>query len=325
MMHRERRVAQIVRDFMDAYVLFGEIGERLRAGNLEFSWIKRLVAESDEQSALYRLKEECHALFRSGAQRGDEDDLQAEELFDLAVGALFHESMKFREGYYLTITYGPKLERIVQEGAASGPLVEAFRRVIEAGRTRMLESELEVAELFDETRDQLLVLLKNMSGSGAIARVLVASPALTEQVFGVPNAALLETIFGSTGAGYRLAIENLVGSGHFGEAVRLFRRGDVQAAEAELCGVGLSFALGMQHFYEGDSTRAVQLLSDWVEAGAQGPDSWRAGAVGVLGLITDLKAEVDPELSDCARAASGSRAIRRSQRPWRSGRPAVPG
>lgn len=305
MKHRERRVSQIVRDFMEAYVLFGEIGQRLRAGNLEFSWIKRLVEESDEQSALYRLKEECHALFRFDTQRDEEDDLQAEELFDLAVGALFHESMKFREGYYLTITYGPKLERMVQEGAASGPLVEAFRRVFEAGRTRMLESELEVAELFDETRDQLMVLLKNMSGSGAIARVLVSDPPRTEQVFGVASAPLLETIFGSTGAGYRLAIENLVESGHFGEADRLFRHADAQEAEPELCEVGLSFALGMQHFYDGDSARAVQLLSDWLEAGARGPHSWRAGAVGVLELITDLKAEVDPELSKCARALAG--------------------
>jgi hypothetical protein len=194
---------------------------------------------------------------------------------------------------------------MVLEGAASGPLVEAFRRVFEAGRTRMLESELEVAELFDETRDQLLVLLKNMSGSGAIARVLVSDLPRTEQVFGVDNASLLETIFGSTGAGYRLAIENLVESGHFGEAGRLFRRADAQEAEPELCEVGLSFALGMQHFYDGDSARAVQLLSDWLEAGARGPHSWRAGAVGVLEQITDLKAEVDPELSKSASALAG--------------------
>ncbi len=61
--HRERRVAQIVRDFLEAYQLSAEIHEALAQGGLDFARVARLVGDSEE-SALYRLKEECHALFR---------------------------------------------------------------------------------------------------------------------------------------------------------------------------------------------------------------------------------------------------------------------
>ena len=171
---RERRVAQILRDLMEAYELSAQVGASLRAGDLDFGPVRRLVGES-EDSALYRLKEECHALFRLSRQ-GSETELNAEELFDLAVGALFHEAMKFREGFYLTTTYGPRLERLMQKESARGPLVEAFSNVIDAGRQRMFESEVEMAELFDETRDQLVILLQQQPRSGAVARCLVEDP-----------------------------------------------------------------------------------------------------------------------------------------------------
>ena len=52
-----------------------------------------------EDSVLFRLKERCHALFRGGEQPS-EVVMRREALFDLAVGSLFHEAMKFRENLY---------------------------------------------------------------------------------------------------------------------------------------------------------------------------------------------------------------------------------
>jgi hypothetical protein len=187
---RERRLAQIVRDFMEAFVLARTLGEDLRARRLSFQTVTRLVGDA-EDSALYRLKEECHALFRLDVAR-PRTEVQAEELFDLAVGALFHETMKFREGFYLTDRYGPRLQRMMSEGSATGPLAEAFWRVVEAGRRRMLESESSCG-VFRETRDQLLIVLRQLAVSGSVARSLVEDPARAEQVFDLPLARLLPT------------------------------------------------------------------------------------------------------------------------------------
>lgn len=291
----ERRLAQIVRDFMEAYALSAQIGRRLQAGDLEFSWVKRLVDESDE-SALYRLKEECHALFRSDPRGGSEEP-QPEEIFDLAVGALFHEGMKFREGYYLTTTYGPKLDRMLKERSESAPLTKAFSRVFEAGRQRMLESEAEAAELFDETRDQLLVVIRKHPDSGAIARSLLDDPIRTEQVFALSVGALLQSIYGSRTRGFEIAVESLIESGHFGEAAALLERQEAEAAEGEALGMSRRFARGMQQYYAGNAHDSLDYLSDWVEAGACGSDGWKLLAQRALEAIAETAREADAELA----------------------------
>jgi hypothetical protein len=293
----ERRLAQIVRDFMEAYALSAQIGRRLQAGDLEFSWVKRLADESDE-SALYRLKEECHALFRSDPRAMPEEP-QAEEIFDLAVGALFHEGMKFREGYYLTTTYGPKLDRMLKERSESAPLTKAFSRVFEAGRQRMLESEAEAAELFDETRDQLLVVIRKYPQSGAIARALVDDPIRTEQVFDVPVGALLQSIYGSSPRGYQIAVESLIESGHFGEAAALLERQESGLDEHDM---SRRFARGMQQYYAGNAHDSVDYLGDWIEGGTCGSSQWKRLARRALAGVAETTREADSELASRAEA-----------------------
>lgn len=278
----------ILRDFMEAYELAGEIGGHLRADELDFGWVHRLVGESEE-CALYRLKEECHALFRFD-EESSESELQTEELFDLAVGALFHEAMKFREGYYLTTSYAPRLERMMEQGSAKGPLAGSFLQVIEAGRQRMLESEVEMAELFDETRDQLAVLLRHLPHSGPIARSLIEEPERSEKVFGVPLPELLESIYPSRSEAYVLAVGDLLENGHFAEARALLERDDVRAAnpfgpEADC------FSRSMARFVAGAPEEALEGLRRWVEAGAPGPELWRGQAVRVLDSLIEAGAE----------------------------------
>lgn len=294
---RERRVAQIVRDFMEAYGLSAEIGAHLRAGDLDFAWVGRLVGESEE-SALYRLKEETHALFRFDVE-SSESELQAEELFDLAVGALFHEAMKFREGYYLTTSYGPRLERMIAEGSASGPLAGAFRNVIEAGRQRMLESEVETAELFDETRDQLVILLRQMPPSGAVARSLVEEPERARRVFGGEVASELESIYGSSADAYRLAIEDLLENGHFNAASRLLAREEVKAVLPNLDEMR-AYSGGLARYFSGEPGPALDELRTWIAAGANGPDQWRERVRVVLDTIATN--EPESSLASCARS-----------------------
>ena len=282
MQMRDHRVAQIVREFMDAYVLSAEIGAQLLAGNLDFAPIDRLVADSEE-SSLFRLKEECHALFRFDRAHA-ETELHAEELFDLAVGALFHEGMKFREGCYLTTTYGPRLERMLEDGSASGSLAESFRRVFEAGYQRRVEAGAETAQLFDETRDQLVILLRQLPRSGAVARSLVEDRARTEQVFGRTLEEVLEDIYGSAEAGDQLAVESLVESGHFGDAVVLLERRALPESD-RFRDAACAFAQGMECYYAGNFEGTVERLSRWIDAGNSGPASWERSARKALDAV----------------------------------------
>jgi len=272
MSFQERQLAQIVRDFMEAYDLAEDIASRLYLGDLEFEAVRSLVSDS-ENSALYRLKEETHALFRFD-QTASKEELQAEELFDLAVGALFHEAMRFREGYYLTTHYGPRLENMLQAGFARGPLATSFRRAFEAGRQRMRESAAESRELFDETRDQLLIVLQHLPNSRSVARSLVENPERTERVFGESLGTLLTTVFGSPEKGYRLALDGLIESGHFGTALLWIERdrGDEIAAlrPDELC-----FLRGMKAHYAGLPGEALDHLECWIRGGDSLSCVWR--------------------------------------------------
>jgi len=272
---QERRLAQIVRDFMEAYDLEDHVARRLEGGDLEFAAIQNLVGDS-EDSALYRLKEETHALFRFD-ETSSKEELQAEELFDLAVGALFHEAMRFREGYYLTTTYGPRLETMLQAGAASGPLAASFRKVFEAGRQRMHESAAESRDLFDETRDQLLIVLQHLPNSRAVARSLAEDPERTERVFGADLDDLMTLIFGSAAKGYRLAVEGLIASGHFGTATHWMQRAEIASCGAFHDG-DRAFAQGMKSHYAGTPRDAIHYLSQWIADTGALPQSWRPAA-----------------------------------------------
>jgi hypothetical protein len=274
---------------MESYALSQEVGRELRAGRLTFGAVARLVGDA-EDSALYRLKEECHALFRLDDAR-PRTEVQAEELFDLAVGALFHETMKFREGFYLTDSYGPRLQRMMAEGSASGPLADAFWRVFEAGSRRMLESEAEAEDLFRETRDQLLIVLRQLAASGAVARSLVEDRERSELVFAMPLARMLADIYGTAGRGYQLAIDSLIENGHYAEAAAVLEQPEARAAGAT--DGALPFARGMASYYAGDNLAAVELLARWREEGSSSPAVWRQSAAKVL---TALATNV--ELSD---------------------------
>ena len=295
---RERRMAQIVRDFSEAFILAGQVHERLRSDVLEFASVAYLVGDAEE-TALFRLKEECHALFRLEASRS-RVELNAEELFDLAVGALFHETMKFRESYYLTTAYGPRLERMMAEGSASGPLAESFRRVFEAGHRRMIESESEVTELFGETRDQLLILLRQMPPSGAVARGLVEDPERSERVFDMALPELLAHIYGSAAEGVRLAFESLIENGRFADAQELLRHPGLGAEGFQGAG---AFLDGMAAYYAGDSHAALEALSGWIEEGAEGVSEWRTAAVRVLEAIAGNVEQLEPGIEGDACAA----------------------
>jgi hypothetical protein len=293
---RERRLAQIVRDFIDAYVLAGDVADGLRGGALEFISVEALVGDA-EDSVLYRLKEGCHALFRSDQDRPP-DELAAEELFDLAVGALFHEAMKFREGFYVTRSYAPRLERMRAAEGKSSALLEAFRGVLESGRRRVDESAVELQSLLRETREQLLTVLRQIGGCGAVARALVESPVRCERVFGVPLTALLCDIYGDAGSAYERAVGDLLENGHFEEAGALLDRPEVRVLP--VFRTARPYAAGMASYYRGKFADAVaQLETCDLDSPPRAHSAFR-----VLSALASDVGGAEPELAERARAAA---------------------
>jgi hypothetical protein len=288
-------LAQTVREFLAAYSLARRVGRELRAGTLEFSTVDRFVGDAP-RSVLFRLKENCHALFREPAAPPKDQPLAA-EMFDLAVGALFHEAMRFRESFYLYTAYGPRARRSL-EGSPSGPLAQGFRRLFDAGYRRMLESEAETEELFRETREQLRILLRECSDSGEIARSLLADPEQTEDVFGTPLEELLTELFGSTSRAYSLAIGCLVQSGHYTAAAALL---DVPGVSGSEEGVEGDLVRGLAAYYEGDPRRALEMLGAWARTSGNGLPALRARARAVLRLIVYEIEEAHPALAEEAR------------------------
>jgi hypothetical protein len=293
---RARRLAEIVRGFIDAYSLAEEIRSGLGDGTLEFAGIERLVGNA-EDSVLFRLKEDCHALFRSDADL-PASELVAEELFDLAIGALFHEAMKLREGFYVTRRYGPRLERMRVTRSSATPLLEAFGEVLESGRRRVDESASELQNLLRETRQQLLIVLRQIGGSGPVARALVEDPPRSEHVFGVKLPELLAYVYGEVERAYERAIGDLLENGHFEEAGALLARPELHAFSS--CQAAQPYAAGMASYYGGRFDDAVAYLENWPCDGSQ-----RARrAASVLATLARDVEKSTPDLAERASAAA---------------------
>lgn len=244
----ESGLVEIVREFLLAHCLLRRVSERYRSGSLAFAEVGELVGD-DERSVLFRLKERSHALFRG--ERGD-GEIGATALFDLAVGSLFHEAMKFRENFYQRSSYGPKVRELRRTVVRdqSGLLTE-FEKLIGAAGVRMDESLQELDTLLGQTTAQFRILLAAHRGEGALARVVVARSVELAEVFGTSPGALLAELYGSAAAAWARAGRSFLASGFFAEAASGFREaarlGRTSPEDARL----LHFAEGMAAYLDG--------------------------------------------------------------------------
>jgi hypothetical protein len=304
----ESGLVEIVREFLVAHRLLRRVSERYRAGQLAFGEVGELVGD-DERSVLFRLKERCHALFRG--ERG-EGEIGATALFDLAVGSLFHEAMKFRENFYQRSSYGPKvraLRRAVVRDE-SGLLTE-FEKLIGAAGVRIDESLQELDTLLGQTTAQFRVLLAAHREEGALARVVTARIRELAEVFGASEDAILTELYGGPAAAWARAGRSFVASGFFaeaaaalGEAGRLGR----SAHDERL----LDFAEGMAAYLEGRYADTVARLGAWFDAApaalAAGETPLARQAAAALSRVGALAGAGTPEAEQAARCLERLRA-----------------
>jgi hypothetical protein len=283
-------MVHIVRDFLIVHRMFRDLTARYWSGELRFEEVQALVGDSEE-SVLFRLKERCHALFREGAE-GGEARFRPEALFDLAVGSLFHEAMKFRESLYQRDVYGPKVRalRFAAEPEVS-PLFREFERIFDGVRARLDESIQEAEILLLQTAGQFRILLEAHAANGFVTRYLIENGDLVDEVFPDGLDALLEQIHGSPGIAFVRAAHSYLESGFFGEARgALVEAMDRDGSREQLSRL-LAFADGMQAYLEGRYGEALDSLSKWVEASPPREEERFAdlafAAVSRLGQLVD--------------------------------------
>jgi len=297
-MHARARIVDILRDFAEVHRLVHELAARHGRGELRFPKLTALIGE-DEGSVLFRLKERCHALFRGPSnERGPS---HREALFDLAVGSLFHESMKLRENLYQREVYGPRVRALHSSaGQESKALFDEFEKMLGAVGKRLDEAVREVESLTQRTADQLRLLVAE-AADDSCARFLTERAHEVEAIFGAPLETLLEEAYGSVGTGLERAGRAYLASGSFeASADRLGRALSEPDASAELTPLR-EYALGMRDYVRRDYATSVEHLIAWADAQPE---------AALLPLARDTLAGIVQLAGSDADTAAKARALR---------------
>ena len=288
MQRADQGLVEIVRDFVEAHQLWLSLVARYRKDELRFEQLKALVGE-DESSVLFRLKERCHAQFRS-----DREDLalamHREALFDLAVGSLFHEAMKFRESLYQREVYGPKV-RALRSSAGEEAAVSLFMEFekILSGVSRRLEEGLhEVEVLLGQTVEQLRVLLLLHRENGFVARFLLENAKVAEEIFGVSFDALLAELYGSPAEGFRTAGRSYLMSGYYEAAIDALGAASERGGNRAECERLSAYALGMAAYLSREYAKSVEHLAKWAESLQDDPPELRRLAQDAVSRVGQL-------------------------------------
>ncbi|MGH0028658.1 MAG: hypothetical protein ACQGVC_02620 [Myxococcota bacterium] len=267
-------LVDIAREFLGAHHLMRRLFERYRRGELRFEALQELIGD-DARSLLFRLKERCHERFRSHGPEGGVAHRDA--LFDLAVGSLFHEAMKFRENFYQREVYAPRVEALRSEADPEEALLfEEFTRIQDGVSERLEEGLAETEALLARTLDQLCHLLVAHRDDPLVARFLVENDGDVESATGRPVSSLLEQMYGRAARGYEIAGWSLLESGYYGEAIDALAAAGDHGGDANGIASGLAYARGMQAYLAQDYAESVARLSDWVDA-AESPAPRLAG------------------------------------------------
>ena len=266
----------VIRDFLIAHRELRRLFAMFRAGSLRFEDLDPVVVD-DERSVLFRLKERCHALFRpKGGPRREAPERGL--LFDLVVGSLFHEAMKFRENFYQREVYGPQVRALRgRAGEGADGLFREFEKILGTVSTRLGEGLEEVETLLAQTCAQLALLLRQHADDGLVLRCLIEHPGLVEEAFDEDLDRLLAGLQrGDPARGFELAARSYLESGHYAEAERAFAEAERRGGDAGELDRQAAYARGMRAYLSGDYARCVAQLGVWARA-ATTADGFLAG------------------------------------------------
>jgi tetratricopeptide (TPR) repeat protein len=255
---RDRKVVEILRNFLLATLTFRQQYEKYRSGSLHFSDLAKLVDDRG-QSILFVLKESCHDLFRRGSTIASEK----EQLFDLTIGSLFHLAMKMREDLYQLEIYGPKYLELSKKRISSQEpkiLIRRFKEIISRAETNFQEGMEEIVTLFQDIRQQFKELLLEYRENGLLIRFLLEETDLLKEVLGPGTLEdFFRILYGEDEAqAYRLAGESYFQSAFYPQAVKAFSRALEKNPGDENLQFKFHLSMGMDQFYSFDPIRALE-------------------------------------------------------------------
>lgn len=183
--HNEK-IASVFKRFLVARVAFDAIIETCRLVEpMQFDPIDLFV-----ERTLFGLKEECHALFRKAGRPAGEV-LFGEDLFDVLIGSIFHETMKIKENCYILEHYGPAYQamagladRRIQVPGYERLFFRACKRIIERASSAVYDDIRAAQQLFDDATKHLLSMLHRFAGNGLVTRMLIENEQLVDMVYG---------------------------------------------------------------------------------------------------------------------------------------------
>jgi hypothetical protein len=283
----DQGLVEIVRDFINAHELMRNVIDRHRRGELRFDQLQELIGD-DESSVLFRLKERCHALFR--IDRNDADlEAYREALFDLAVGSLFHEAMKFRENFYQREVYGPRVRALRSHARGDeATLFDEFEKILVAVSRRIEEGLQEAEKLLDQTVQQLRILLAAHRANGLVARYMIERADRVAHVFSRDFDDLLAELYGSASNGYELAGRSYLMSGHYDAALAALGEAGARGADAEGIARLSAYARGMAAYLARDYAACVEHLAQWAPASREDPPQLRRLAQDAVSRVDQL-------------------------------------
>ena len=279
---------QLIREFLSTS---GELAVAFESEDgLDFEALAATVGD-DHTSALFRLKEHSHGLFRSDGLGSEA--VRREALFDLTVGALFHAAMKLRESLYQRDVYAPRLAslRAATDGDPDA-LFGEFDGLLERSVARVDEGISEVRILLVQTREQFRRMLIERAGERGVIRCLLRRRAEIDGTFPGGFETLLEDMYGDGATGFVEAARALLHSAYFVEAAKVLREAArvADAPRAEIDQLS-RYAEGMQAFLDGDYAGSLAALEAWVDL--EGPRDGRrfarraAAALARVGRLVD--------------------------------------
>lgn len=279
---------QLVREFLEAHAALRAVFESAPAAGPRFADLAAVVGD-DHGSALYRVKQRSHALFRS--ERLATETVRREVLFDLTVGALFHEAMKLRETLYQREVYAPRVASLRDASAGeTDPLLGEFERLLERSAGRLDETLAEVRVLLVQTRDQFRRVLVERAGERGVTRCLLSRREEVAVAFPEGFEGLLEAMHGEVAVGLIEAARAYLDSAYFEEAARTLREAERAAGAPRREITRLEhYAEGMQAFLDADYQAALSALEGWADLGGhEGERSLARRASAALGRLERL-------------------------------------
>lgn len=166
--NEEKSKIDLIRESICVYKKCMECKTLFRRGELCFSYVEDFVDDRG-RSCLYRLKEMCHTLYRRS-----EDATYKEKLYDMTVGYIFHEAMKFRENLYQIEYYRPNYIREMSEFTdTEKKILQDINLLTKKAEKRLNEGLKEIKKLLRELVSQLKDLIKLYKDSYLMPRFIL--------------------------------------------------------------------------------------------------------------------------------------------------------